>query len=295
MKLLCIKAHQVMANYKKPMCYGFIDSYPLPPISTIKGWFHAVINAKEYIPISMSIQGNSSSVVYDLQRMIKFDRDRILEKTAGIDFDTFHRRIIAKIANEEDKELIKSLYSYDSKKKEYIRKGTKELPIKFKEIMKSISYPKPYLEDHNKMLSYSPTYVANVFNIDLLIYISADKCHLDKFKERVFTIDYPHIGRNEDLTRIDSVKYVDVKEKSFGMQQNHSIDYGVYLNRSTTKKMSLIGSKYRMPFKYEVANGIRYFNRLDVVYIEDGAVNIPCLFDYEENRIIDLIGDYNGT
>ncbi len=83
MEVLKIKAYQLFANYRKPMSYNFIDTYPLPPLSTIKGWFHNVIEAKESIPVSMSIQESKpdddsdySSVVHDMQTMIKFDRKR---------------------------------------------------------------------------------------------------------------------------------------------------------------------------------------------------------------------------
>jgi CRISPR-associated protein Cas5t len=83
MEVLKIRAYQLFANYRKPMSYNFIDTYPLPPLSTVKGWFHNVIEAKEYIPVSMSIQeakpakdDEYSSIVHDMQTMIKFDRKR---------------------------------------------------------------------------------------------------------------------------------------------------------------------------------------------------------------------------
>ena len=236
MKLFRIKAHQVMANYRKPMSYNFVDSYPLPPISTIKGWFHTVIGAKDYIPISMSIQGISSSVAYDLQKMIKFDRIRKKEKIDQI-----------------------------------------------------------ILPDFKKALSQSPTYVANLFETDLIIYLLTDHEHITTFQENLFTTEYPHIGRNEDLTRIDSMEWVEVQEKAFGFQNAHTIDYGIYINRSKGLEMGLDGLNFRMPFKYEIKNDIRYFNRLDIMYIENGVPNGECLYDEKENRIIDLIGDYHGS
>ncbi|MBC7320108.1 CRISPR-associated protein Cas5, partial [bacterium] len=67
MKALKIKAYQLLANYRKPMSYNFWDTYPLPSLSTIKGWFHRVIEATSYIPIHICIQGTPNSIVYDLQ------------------------------------------------------------------------------------------------------------------------------------------------------------------------------------------------------------------------------------
>ena len=74
MRLLRIKGYQLFANYRKPMSFNFWDTYPLPPLSTVRGWFHQVVGAKEYVPIAMSIQGKFQSVVHDLQTLVKFDR-----------------------------------------------------------------------------------------------------------------------------------------------------------------------------------------------------------------------------
>ncbi|MDQ7056762.1 MAG: hypothetical protein Q9M89_10095 [Persephonella sp.] len=51
-----------------------------------------------------------------------------------------------------------------------------------------------------------------------------------------------------------------------------------------------------MNFKYNKEllekTGLRYFERKDVVYIDEGLISDgELLFDKEENRIIDLVGD----
>ena len=241
MKLLKIKAHQLFANYRKPMSYNFWDTYPLPPLSTIRGWFHYIVwkgnkdPERHYIPFSVSIQGNFQSVVHDLQTLIKFDRKR-----------------------KEDN--------------------------------------KPILEGFNKAFSKSPTYVANIYNIDLILYIHAKEEYLEKFKENLFKIDFPSLGRWEDLLRIDFIDFIEPVEKDF-FEEEHQINYGIYLNKNTADNLGIKGINYRMNFKYNgellEKTGLRYFERKDIVYIdnkllEDGEL----LFDEEENRIIDLIGDY---
>lgn len=77
-KLLKIKIYQPFANFRKPFSYGIVDSFPLPPPSTVKGWLHNVLGAKngEYFKMAVSICGRFNSVVYDIQRIIKFDRPR---------------------------------------------------------------------------------------------------------------------------------------------------------------------------------------------------------------------------
>lgn len=45
-KLLKIKLYQPFANFRKPFSYGIVDSYPLPPPSTVKGWLHNILGQK---------------------------------------------------------------------------------------------------------------------------------------------------------------------------------------------------------------------------------------------------------
>lgn len=242
MNVLKIKLNQVFANYRKPMSYNYIDTYPLPPFSTIKGWFHNIIEAKEYHNMSMSIQGNSDSVIQDMQTMIKFDR------------------------NTTDR----------------IQKGY------------------PILEDFKATLSQTPVYVANLFNIDLNIYLLAEKKLLEKFKEKVFENHFPSLGRFEDLTRIDFIDFVELEKVSFSHldETEHKITYGIYLSKNKTKECVLEGINYRLPFKYENpkdTDGLRVFkNKVDTVYVDNGVIERGSfLFDSQENRIVELIGDYS--
>ncbi|WP_456455746.1 type I-B CRISPR-associated protein Cas5b [Thermovibrio sp.] len=74
MKALKIKLYQPFACYRKPNSFGVVESYLLPPPSTIKGWFHYVLEAKEELPIAVSIHGSIGGITYELQRFIKFDK-----------------------------------------------------------------------------------------------------------------------------------------------------------------------------------------------------------------------------
>ena len=234
MKLLKIKGYQVFANYRKPMSFNYWDTYPLPPLSTIRGWFHTVVEATEYIPIAMSIQGKFDGIVQDLQTLIKFDRKR----------------------NKEG-EIV--------------------------------------LEGFNKAFSKSPTYVANVYGVNLTIYLKAEEEYLQKFKENLLKLEYPSLGRREDLVRIDYVDFIEPVLQDFS-EDEHIIDYGIYLNKSTADQLGIRGINYRMNFKYNKEllekTGLRYFERKDVVYIDDALVEEgEFLFDEEEEKFIDLVGD----
>lgn len=235
MKLLKIKAYQIFANYRKPMSFNFWDSYPLPPLSTIRGWFHTTVGANQYIPMAMSIQGKFSSVVHDLQTLIKFDRKR-----------------------------------------------NKEGEI--------------FLEGFNKAFSKSPTYVVNIYDIYLTIYLKAEEEYLNIFKENLLKSEYPSLGRKEDLIRVDSINFIEPQVRKFSKIERFLIKSGIYLNKETADKFWLSGINYRMNFKYDKAllekTGLRYFEKKDVVYVDSGTLkNGEILFDEEEQTIIDLIGD----
>jgi len=238
MKVLKIKAYQLFANYRKPMSYNFVDTYPLPPLSTVKGWFHSIVDAKEYIPISMCIQGKLSSVVYDIQTLIKFDRIQ-RHKERGY----------------------------------------------------------PLIEGLGKSLSQSPTYVANVFDVELNFYLYAEPTWLEKFKANLFIKEYPHLGRYEDLLRVDFAELISLSKVTFtGMRgKSHRVDYGIYLKRDTAETIKISGINYRLNFKYDKLGPLRYFQKVDVVYIDNTSITEGTfLFDEHDERIVELIGDYYG-
>ena len=68
MKALRIKAFQETACYTKPFANKVTETYPLPPYSTVKGMIHALLNANEYIPFSLSIQGDYESMIIDYRK-----------------------------------------------------------------------------------------------------------------------------------------------------------------------------------------------------------------------------------
>ncbi|MCX8167325.1 MAG: CRISPR-associated protein Cas5 [Candidatus Micrarchaeota archaeon] len=76
MKAVRIKLYQNMVNYRRELSYGYVQTYPLPTPSMIKGMAHALLNLNEYQNLKISIQGNFASVVTNMQKVYKFDRDR---------------------------------------------------------------------------------------------------------------------------------------------------------------------------------------------------------------------------
>jgi CRISPR-associated protein Cas5t len=229
MNILRVKLYQEFACYRKPLTFNFWETYPLPPLSTVKGFFHNVLEAKEYIPARYSIQGSFKSLFLDTQIVNKFARKTA---TDGV-----------------------------------------------------------YIDEHDKKLTKSPLCVANLYSVSLTIYIESDLYYLEKFKENLLIHEYPSLGRKEDLVRVDSVDMVELIERDL-FKDEYQLENGIYLSKEKAKELGLSGINYRMRFRYEIIDGIRYFDRRDVVYVDNGVLkdgNI--LYDKEENKIVDLIGD----
>lgn len=68
MKALRVKAYQETACYTRPFANKVTETYPLPPYSTVKGMLHAVMEAEELIPFSLSIQGDYETLLIDYRK-----------------------------------------------------------------------------------------------------------------------------------------------------------------------------------------------------------------------------------
>lgn len=75
MKALKIKIYQQSACYRKPYSYKVWETYPLPPYSTVKGFFHKILKAKDFIPMSISVQGESESIFTNFVRYTLYKSD----------------------------------------------------------------------------------------------------------------------------------------------------------------------------------------------------------------------------
>lgn len=86
MKLLRLKIFQETACYLKPFAFKVGETFPLAPFSTIKGMLHAVLGATEYVPLNLSIQGQSESFLIDYQKKFMYKKSEVppLVTTAGL-------------------------------------------------------------------------------------------------------------------------------------------------------------------------------------------------------------------
>ena len=76
MEALKLKLYQPVACYRKPLSFGVVETFFLPPFSTVKGWIHYTAGAKKEYPVSISVHGSFGTVGYQIQKFKKFDRKR---------------------------------------------------------------------------------------------------------------------------------------------------------------------------------------------------------------------------
>lgn len=82
LKAIKIILHQDFANYRPATSAQYVESYPLPPYSTVIGMVHAMCEFKEYHPMMVGIQGSYFSqasdkkVIYEFNSGMKFEKDR---------------------------------------------------------------------------------------------------------------------------------------------------------------------------------------------------------------------------
>src|SRR5690554_1912850 len=85
MKALRLKLFQETVCYKKPFAFKVGETYPLPPYSTVKGMLHYILEAKEFIPMRISIQGNYDTMMIDYQTFYFFKRRDVAEMPLVLD------------------------------------------------------------------------------------------------------------------------------------------------------------------------------------------------------------------
>lgn len=74
MRAVRIKAYQNMVSYRMPSSAVIKESYPLPPYSSVIGMVHAACGFQKYVPMQVSIQGNTASHVSELYTKYEFKK-----------------------------------------------------------------------------------------------------------------------------------------------------------------------------------------------------------------------------
>lgn len=175
-QVLKVRLYATTGMYRNPVTMEVIETYPLPPPSTIIGFIKRLIESEELPEIDFSIQGKYGGIATDYQWFIK-----------------------------------------------------KEIKNTRKPIISSI-----------------------LTDLNLIIHIKGKKEILEQIKKIIEnpTI-YPSLGRAEDLVKIESVKFINIEEKTI---IEKTLNNSCYINQSSIPeklKKNINGISYKLPTNFK--------------------------------------------
>ena len=132
-----------------------------------------------------------------------------------------------------------------------------------------------------------PRNVHQLLNVELLIHIEADNEIVDKIYNNIINGKETFtIGRNEDLVRIEEIKYV--KNKFIG--EGDINKFSAYIPKDICERERLEGINYRLNTTYVIKDELRRWNKVDVKYIEKSEDN--SIYEIEKDEDGDFIFFY---
>lgn len=124
----------------------------------------------------------------------------------------------------------------------------------------------------SKMITSMPRNVHQLFHVNLVIHVQAEDEMIDKIYFNILHgLESFTLGRNEDIVRVDEIRYVDEAKVVFEEEQElHRNAYvpDIYWNEYTT------GIHYQLNSQYEVEDGIRKWKKVNVKYAECMGINV---------------------
>ena len=116
-----------------------------------------------------------------------------------------------------------------------------------------------------------PRNVHQLLNIELLIHLKADNVIVDRIYDNIINGKETFtIGRNEDLVKLEDIKYVN----NILIEQGKMEKYSAYVPKNICEKELLNGINYRLNTTYIIENELRKWNKVDVKYVEKNVNNI---------------------
>ncbi len=112
-----------------------------------------------------------------------------------------------------------------------------------------------------------PIYTHLLYRVDLLIHVEAEEEVLERVIHAIKTGESHYsLGRWEDLVRIDEYKLVHVDE----LDEEKDLRYYAYIPRHLLD-IDIKHIPYELPWKYEIMNGVRKWEKVNVGYVRKGT------------------------
>lgn len=166
MKVLKLDLFQETACYKKPFAMKITETYPLPPYSTINGLIHKILNATEYIPFNISVQGTYESIFNNYQTTYFYKKDSITSMPMNSHM-LLNVNLMIHIGG--DFELLKKLYDNLLNCNEHLSLGRKEDLVRINDI-RFVEVNKFEVDSDIQLDDYE-NYMLSEYNIRIPIYI----------------------------------------------------------------------------------------------------------------------------
>ena len=114
-----------------------------------------------------------------------------------------------------------------------------------------------------------PRNVHQLLNVHLLIHVKAEDDVIDKIYNNIIKgVETFTLGRNEDLVRVEQIKYAKEVAKSEGDINKYNAYVPMYYDDGF-----LEGINYRLNTTYTIVNDLRKWNKVDVKYVEKHTSN----------------------
>lgn len=114
-----------------------------------------------------------------------------------------------------------------------------------------------------KEVTQMPRNVHQVLNVNLLIHVKASDEIISKIKENIsLGVETFTLGRNEDLVRLDEIKEI----KNIEKVDEANVKIGAYIPEYLSSNVQ--GINYRLNTIYEIKDGIRKWNKVNVKYVD---------------------------
>lgn len=277
MKVLRIKLKQNKAHYRKEETIDNKMTYPLPQFSTIIGALHNICGYTEYHPMDISVQGTFENIGMEYKREITFFNSA--QKDRGM---------LVKVANPD----CLSSYSY-TKVAECLKLGSDIIkgemikiynPVLLEEYRNIVGTKNKELSNYFSII-YSPKYIEILYEVELIIHISAKEDTLKLIKENIYNLF--SLGRSEDYVEVIDCDYVEIKP----LEKDLKVKNLFYISKKHIAegkvKTAGKGTAYKLSKNYIVIKEKRVFEEKDVVLLEDFTVSKNSIY-FDGTYFVDL-------
>ena len=116
-----------------------------------------------------------------------------------------------------------------------------------------------------KKVTFMPRNVHQLLNIELVIHIEAEDEIVNKVYDNIVSGKETFtLGRNEDLVRVDEIKFINAIKKDSGFINK----YNAYIPNYLCKKEEVTVINYRLNTTYVIENDLRKWEKVDVKFVE---------------------------